>query len=64
MALGVTTWILPVLAPDGTFASMKVGETTRKAVATPLKLTLEVPVRFVPRIPIVAPTFSLQGIEF
>jgi len=42
---GNCTWTVPVVAPEGTLASMKELETTRKAVAVPLKLTPVAPVR-------------------
>src|SRR5260370_38983087 len=54
--LGVTTWTFPVAAPAGTPVLIAEDETALKAVATPLKLTLAVPVRPFPRILTLAPT--------
>ena len=54
---GVVNWILPVVEPAGTVVVISVGETTLKAASVPLKLTLVVPVRSVPRIRMAAPTW-------
>ncbi len=51
---GVTTSILPLVAPVDTMASISELETTLKTAAVPWKVTLVSPVRFVPRILIVA----------
>ena len=53
---GVTTSILPVVAPDGTVAVISVPETTVKAEALPLNVTLVESVKFVPRIVTEDPT--------
>src|SRR5208282_2041316 len=47
---GVTTVTGPVGAPAGTVVGINVAEATVKVAAVPLKLTLVVPVRSVPRI--------------
>jgi hypothetical protein len=47
---GVTTLTLLVVAPEGTVLMIKEAETTLKAAAVPLNVTLVAPVRFVPRI--------------
>src|SRR5260370_39806168 len=59
--LGVTTWTFPVVAPAGTLVVIAEDETTLKAAATPLKLTLVVPVRPFPRILTLAPTLPAVG---
>ena len=61
VALGVTTSILPVVAPGGTVVVIWVGDTTVKLTGVPLKLTLVAPVRFVPRILIVVPVTAAGG---
>jgi hypothetical protein len=62
--LGVTTWTLPVVAPAGTVAAIWELETTLKTAAMPLKLTLEAPVRSVPRMLMAAPTSPEAGSVF
>src|SRR5260370_26688051 len=62
--LGVTTWTFPVVAPAGTPVLIAEDETALKAVATPLKLTLVVPVRPFPRILTLAPTLPAVGRVF
>jgi hypothetical protein len=47
---GVTTLTLPVVAPVGTVVVISELETTLKAAAVPLNVTLVAPVRLVPRI--------------
>jgi hypothetical protein len=48
--LGVATWTSPVVAPAGTVVVISEFDTTAKVAVLPLKLTLVVPVRLVPRI--------------
>src|SRR5260370_7943196 len=62
--LGVTTWTFPVVAPAGTPVLIAEDETALKAVPTPLKLTLVVPVRPFPRILTPAPTLPAAGQDF
>src|ERR1035441_6472385 len=59
--LGVTTWRSPVVAPAGTVAVISELDATVKFPALPLKLTLVAPVRLVPRILTVVPTFPAVG---
>jgi hypothetical protein len=59
--LGVTTSIFPLVAPEGTLVVISEAETTSKAAAVPLKLTLVAPVRPVPRTLISAPTAAESG---
>ena len=59
--LGVTTWRSPVAASAGTVVVISERDTTVKVAALPLKLTLVAPVRLVPRILILAPTFAAVG---
>jgi hypothetical protein len=54
--LGVTTWILPVLAPLGTLVVISDGEVTANTATVPLNVTLVAPVRPVPRIWTPVPT--------
>ena len=61
LPLGVVSWTVPVVAPEGTVVMICDGETTVKAAEAPLKLTLVVPVRLVPRILIRAPTLPDPG---
>src|SRR5580704_10430225 len=58
---GVTTWTSPVVAPAGTVVVISELDTTVKVPALPLKLTLVAPVRLVPRILTVVPTFAAVG---
>src|SRR5437016_5069516 len=61
---GVVTFILPVVAPNGTVALMEVAETTLKIVAlTPLNCTAATPVKFVPAIVTTVPTGPLVGVK-
>jgi len=53
--------IFPLVAPLGTVAVSSEPETTVNVAGVPLKLTLVVPVRFVPRMMIVAPTLPEVG---
>ena len=53
----MTTWTVPVVAPVGTAAAMRLLEFTVKVAALPLKVTLVTPVRLVPRILTVAPAW-------
>jgi hypothetical protein len=46
--LGVTTWIGPVAAPEGTIAVICVLASTLKLAGTPAKVTEVAPWRFVP----------------
>src|ERR1039457_3674944 len=59
--LGVTTWTSPVVAPAGMLVVISELDTTVKVAALPLKLTLVAPVRLVPRMLTVAPTFAAVG---
>ena len=45
---GVTTWMLPLVAPLGTVAVIRDSEVTVKVAGVPLKVTLVLPVSFVP----------------
>jgi hypothetical protein len=58
---GVTTWTVPVVAPAGTVAVIKVGDFTVKVAVAPLKVTLVAPVRSLPRILTAAPTAPEVG---
>jgi hypothetical protein len=60
---GVVAEIFPVVAPEGTVASMRMAETTVKLAAVPLKRTLVAPVRFVPLIVTAVPTGPLDGLN-
>ena len=51
-----------MLAPTGTVVAIRVSETTSKAAAVPLKLTLVVPLRLVPRISTAFPTVPAPGL--
>ena len=53
---GVTTTTVPEVAPVGTVAVISELDTTVNAADKPLKVTLVVPVRFVPRMTTDAPT--------
>ena len=59
--LGVVTWSLPVVAPDGTVVVISEGETTLNVAGVPLNVTLDALVRFVPRILTVVPTLPNVG---
>src|ERR1700730_10713884 len=59
--LGRAPGTLPVVAPAGTVVVISELDTTVKVAAVPLKLTLVAPVRLVPRILTVAPTFAAVG---
>jgi len=59
--IGVITFTVPVVAPAGTVVVISEFETTLKTVAVPLKLTLVVPVRSVPRILTAASTLPEVG---
>ena len=61
---GVVTWILPRVAPNGTVVVMAVCERMVKALGAPLKVTLVVPIRSVPRIVIVSPALPKEGRVF
>ena len=61
---GVTTWIVPLVAPAGTVVVINVGRTTVNTAAVPLKVTLVAPARFVPRILTAAPTLPEVGRVF
>src|SRR3984893_117272 len=58
---GVTTETVPVVAPAGTVALMKVSDSTVNAASTPLNVTLVVPVRLFPRIRTLDPTLPPVG---
>jgi len=58
---GVVTWILPLLAPDGTVAVIWVEELAVNVAAVAPKLTPVVPVKLVPVIVTVVPTGPLVG---
>ena len=57
----VFTSTVPVVAPDGTFVLISDFEMTVNFAAVPLKVTLVVPVRSVPRILMAAPTWPELG---
>lgn len=57
----VSTVTRPVVAPSGTIAKIRVGDSMVKVVATPLNLTLAVPDRFVPVIVTLSPGHPLVG---
>ena len=59
---GVVTWTQPVVAPLGTMALICFFETTVKFAGVPLKVTLVVPVRLVPKIPICVPGLPKAGV--
>jgi len=56
LPLGSITRTYPVPAPGGTVAWITLFETTVKGAEIPLKVTWLAPVRFVPRMSMVAPT--------
>ena len=58
---GVTTETVPVVAPAGTVARMKVSFSTVNSAGTPLNMTLVDPVKLLPRIRIRFPTFPAVG---
>ena len=58
--VGVVTFIVPVVAPAGTVVLMAEPEAVNVA-AVPLKLTVVVPVRFVPRMVTALPTAPAVG---
>ena len=60
---GVVTLIGPVVAPAGTVAVILVALTTLNVAATPLKVTLVAPVKFVPVIVTVVPTGPNVGVN-
>jgi hypothetical protein len=57
----VVTDILPVVAPDGTVATIWVALLTVNFAVVPLNLTAVAPVRLVPEIATVAPADPLVG---
>ena len=59
--LGVSTVTVPVVAPTGTVVLISDFETTVNFAAVPLKVTLVVPARFVPRIMTLAPILPDVG---
>jgi hypothetical protein len=61
VSLGVTTWTSPVAAPAGTLVVISDLDTTVNLAAVPLKVTLEAPVRSVPRILTAAPAAPEAG---
>ena len=63
--LGVVTLTLPVFAPDGTVAWIRVGVSTAKLVAfTPPKVTFVAPTNPPPTIPTSVPTGPEEGSRF
>jgi hypothetical protein len=58
----VVTATGPVLAPEGTDASISVGETTANTDATPLNVTAVAPVRLLPEIVTAVPTAPEPGV--
>ena len=54
--LGVTTWIVLLVAPIGTVAATTHLDATVNVAGVPLNVTLVAPVRFVPRILTALPT--------
>ena len=61
---GVATWTWPVEAPSGTVVVMSEADVTVNDAAMPLKVTLVVPIRLVPRILTARPTFPEVGSVF
>jgi len=59
--LDVVTWIVPEVALLGTVALMNVSETRVNLAGIPLIVTLVVPVRLFPKIPIVDPVLPAAG---
>jgi len=55
---------VPVVAPTGTVVVITDGAATLKTAAVPLKVTLVAPVKLVPKILTVAPTFAEVGCVF
>jgi len=64
VALGVTTWTVPVVAPVGTVAVISEGEFTLNIAGVPLNVTLDAPVKLVPRISMDAPAIPVAGCGF
>ena len=62
--LGVLTSTVPVVAPTGTLVVISEAETIVNVAATPLKVTLLAPVRFVPRMVMAAPQSPEVGWAF
>ncbi|MEI6449727.1 MAG: hypothetical protein WCP98_07220 [Actinomycetes bacterium] len=60
---GVVTAILPLVAPVGTVAVIRVLPTTLKAAPVPLKVTLVAPVRPLPLMVTLAPTGPEVGVK-
>jgi len=61
---GVTTCNVPLVAPIGTWVMIAVGESTVNSEGAPLKVTLDAPVRFVPRIVTGVPILPNHGTVF
>jgi len=59
---GVVTWTVPLVAPVGTVVVISDAETTVKVAAVRLKVTLVAPVRSVPRMVTLAPTWPKAGV--
>lgn len=55
---GVSTWTLPVVAPIGTVTPITELEIASITAGVPLNVTLVAPVRLVPRILTVIPSFA------
>src|SRR5450631_1182299 len=64
VVVAVTTLTAPEVAPAGTVVSISESATTENVAAVPLKLTLAAPVKLVPRMMTVAPTFPEGGFVF
>lgn len=61
VAIGVVTWICPVVAPVGTVVVMEVSDVTEKVEATLLNLTAVAPVKLAPVIVTAVPIIPLVG---
>ena len=58
---GNCTWIVPVVAPEGTVAIMSVADFTVNAAVVPWNVTPVALLRLVPRIPTFFPTLAAAG---
>ena len=59
---GVVTATAPVLAPDGTWVEILVGESTVNIAGVPLNVTATAPVKLAPRIVTLVPTGPAAGV--
>jgi len=62
--LGIVTSTLPLVAPAGTVVVISVAETIVNIVGAPLKVTLVVPARLVPKMSTRCPTLPTMGSVF